>query len=476
MFEYLNEFDDMEMDVQVGPQEEIEAEVDDAPEELTPVDIAKKDPESVAVAAVEKKDDECEECEHEFYVDGKDVAKYADLNEETMLEALNDIINVNEKYGMRADNLVVVVSESTMNYARNLEKNGCALMFVKEADKDLQNRRDVQPNNADKEALKSMNDEDLKNYYEKRKELAQHSKERRADIDSKSTFGKKSFDYGAHNRDYASDAAKEMKRRGLEVNTGALQEGDEEFEEDDIEMDVQVGPDGEEKVAEDPQEANPVDAVKREYDSVVVAKDDDEFFVDVEDVQKCADINCESVIETLNGIIAANEASGITAQNLRVIITESTDLDLVNSLKECGVILEAKFSFMPKFKREPELQKYLGDLQDAENLLSAHNIDPKVGIHKAGRIALRILSIYQNVASYLYLPMCITIIGIPVYLLVRAWAWAYDSGEEEIAKAEGKKVIAKYDALISEEKDPKKKEKLQDARDKIAKGLEKLDK
>ena len=250
MFEYLNEFDDMEMDVQVGPQEEIEAEVDDAPEELTPVDIAKKDPESVAVAAVEKKDDECEECEHEFYVDAKDVAKYADLNEETMLEALNDIIDVNEKYGMRADNLVVVVSESTMNYARNLEKNGCALMFIKE--------------------------------------------------------------------------------------------GDEEFEEDDIEMDVQVGPDGEEKVTEDPQEANPVDAVKREYDSVVVAKDDDEFFVDVEDVQKCADINCESVIETLNGIIAANEASGITAQNLKVIINENTDAATIKALAEASVDFNTK--------------------------------------------------------------------------------------------------------------------------------------
>lgn len=247
MFEYLNEFDDMEMDVQVGPQEEIEAEVGDAPEELTPVDVAKKDPESVAVAAVEKKDDECEECEHEFYVDAKDVAKYADLNEETMLEALNDIIGVNEKYGMRADNLVVVVSESTMNYARNLEKNGCALMFVKE--------------------------------------------------------------------------------------------GDEEFEEDDIEMDVQVGPDGEEKVAEDPQEANPVDAVKREYDSVVVAKDDDEFFVDVEDVQKCADINCESVIETLNGIIKANEASGVTAQNLGVIISKNANPDAIELMENAGVSL-----------------------------------------------------------------------------------------------------------------------------------------
>ena len=390
VYKYIKESEDIEMDVQVGPKEEVEAEVGDKPEELTAIDLAKKEPETVVVAAVEKEKAEeaggegCEECEHEFYVDARDVEKYAELNEKTMLEALNDVIAANEADGMRADNLVVVMTESTMGYARNLEKNGAAMMFIKE--------------------------------------------------------------------------------------------NEDESEEDDIEMDVQVGPDGEEKVAEDPQEANPVDAVKRDYGTVVVAKDGDEFFVDVEDVQKCADINCESVIKTLNGIIAANEASGIRADNLKVLITESTDIDLVNSLEECGVILEAKFSFMPKFKREPELQKYLGDLEDAENLLSAHNVDPKVGIHKAGRIALRVLSIYQNVGSILYLPICITIIGIPVYLLVRAWAWAYDSGEEAVAKAEGKKVLAKYDVLISEETDDKKKEKLQDARDKIAKGLEKLDK
>lgn len=252
VFKYVTESEeDIEMDVQVGPKEEVEAEVGDKPEELTAVDLAKKEPETVVVAAVEKEkaeeagDEGCEECEHEFYVDARDVEKYAKLNEKTMLESLNDIIAANEADGMRADNLVVVMTESTMGYARNLEKNGAAMMFIKEAD--------------------------------------------------------------------------------------------EEAAEEDIEIDVQVGPDGEEKVAEDPQEANPVDAVKRDYNSVVVAKDGDEFFVDVEDVQKCADINCESVIKTLNGIIAANEEAGMEASNLKVIISENANPEAVEVMEAAGV-------------------------------------------------------------------------------------------------------------------------------------------
>lgn len=252
VFKYVTESEeDIEMDVQVGPKEEVEAEVGDKPEELTAVDLAKKEPETVVVAAVEKEkaeeagDEGCEECEHEFYVDARDVEKYAKLNEKTMLESLNDIIAANEADGMRADNLVVVMTESTMGYARNLEKNGAAMMFIKEAD--------------------------------------------------------------------------------------------EEAAEEDIEIDVQVGPDGEEKVAEDPQEANPVDAVKRDYNSVVVAKDGDEFFVDVEDVQKCADINCESVIKTLNGIIAANEEAGMEAGNLKVIIGENAKPEAVEAMEAAGV-------------------------------------------------------------------------------------------------------------------------------------------
>lgn len=247
MIKYLNE-EDIEMDVQVGPQEEID--VDAKPEEaaptqsMNPVDIAKSAPENIPVAAVHSDDqnDAGNGEKLEFYVDARDVEKYADLNEFTMIDALNSIIHCHEDAGMRADNLTIIVNESTAKYARNIEKHGGVYKFIKE------------------------------------------------------------------------DA-------------------------EDISIDVQVGPNGEDmQVEADPQEANPVDAVKRDYGSVVVAKQGDEFFTDVEDVQKCAELNCESVISTLNNIIKVNEADcDISAQNLKVIVHENTSEEIINTLKEANV-------------------------------------------------------------------------------------------------------------------------------------------
>ena len=247
MIKYLNE-EDIEMDVQVGPQEEID--VDAKPEEaaptqsMNPVDIAKSAPENIPVAAVHSDDqnDAGNEEKLEFYVDAKDVEKFADINEFTMIEALNAIIHCNEEAGMRADNTIVVVSESTAKYARNIEKHGGVYKFIREAD-------------------------------------------------------------------------------------------------EDISIDVQVGPNGEDmQVEADPQEANPVDAVKRDYGNVVVAKQGDEFFTDVEDVQKCAELNCESVIATLNNIIKVNEADcDISAQNLKVIVHENTSEEIIDALTEANV-------------------------------------------------------------------------------------------------------------------------------------------
>jgi hypothetical protein len=247
MIKYLNE-EDIAMDVQVGPQEEID--VDAKPEEaaptqsMNPVDIAKSAPENIPVAAVHSDDqnDAGNEEKLEFYVDARDVEKYADLNEFTMIDALNSIIHCHEDAGMRADNLTVIVNESTAKYARNIEKHGGVYKFIKE------------------------------------------------------------------------DA-------------------------EDISVDVQVGPNGEDmQVEADPQEANPVDAVKRDYGSVVVAKQGDEFFTDVEDVQKCAELNCESVISTLNNIIKVNEADcDISAQNLKVIVHENTSKEIIDTLTKANV-------------------------------------------------------------------------------------------------------------------------------------------
>ena len=326
------------------------------------------DPNSIVVA----KKDNCEGCS-EFYVSCADVAKYADLNEKTVLESLNDIIACNEDSGISASNLIVVMDESTRDYARNLERNGAACMFVNEAD--------------------------------------------------------------------------------------------------DINMDIQVGPNGDAmEVSEDPQEANPIDAVKRQYDSVVVAGQDKDFFVDVEDVQKCADMNCESVIETLNGIIACNEDYDINTGNLHVIVNENTNMDTFIALENAGVITEASFSILPKFHRDPELKKYIGDLKEAERFLNDKDIKTKTGILKGTRIALRIVSIIGNIGSVV---LFLSVVGIPVFIMNRVISWLADNGEEAAAVAEGKKIISAYKDLLDKTEDEKERKKIEECIAKIENGMKK---
>lgn len=381
--------EDLEMDVQVGPQEEIEAAPDDKASEiadpvvpevkeeegvqLNPVEIAKKSPETVCVGCkIENVDDK--EI-REFYVDARDVEKYADLNEKSFLESLNDIILANEGSGMGADNIVVVMDESTSCYTRTLEKNGAACVFVNEAV-------------------------------------------------------------------------------------------------EDIEMDVQVGPDKEEEsVKADPQEANPVDAVKRQYGSVVVANQGDEFFMDVEDVQKCAELNCESVIKTLNGIIDVNEQFDMNTENVIMLIGESVSPENLVSLSKAGVLMEAKFTFWPKLQRDPDLAKYTDDLKEAEALCKEKNIETKTGALNACRVALRILDIYYKVGSVVCIPAVIFVVP---YLMIRGFEWLAANGEESVAKAQGKKVIEALDKAIAAEKDKEAKQKLQDTKEKVIKSMSKV--
>ena len=231
MLNFFDESDEMTMAVQVGPDSEIVASSEDEKID-NPISAAKSDPETISVA----------KCNESYYVDCKDVVKYAKLAESNLMDSLNKIIACNE--GVNAQNLFVVVDESTMKYVPGLERYGvqCTQYVVRESD-------------------------------------------------------------------------------GV----------------DDVEMDVQVGPNEDEvKVSEDPQVVNPVDAVKREYNNVVVAKTpDDKFFTDVEDVQKCAELKCESVVETLNGIIAANE--GMSAQNLSVLIHPNTSKEVKDLMESAGV-------------------------------------------------------------------------------------------------------------------------------------------
>lgn len=238
---YLLEDDDITMDIQVGPEnDEIEVTADAEEAAPTPVDVAKADPGNIVVAGIKVDDqpDAGNEAKLEYYVDARDVEKYASVTNKTLVESLNDIIN--ENVDLNSQNINVILGESTYKYARILESCGVAYTVMKE-----------------------------------------------------------------------------------------------DTESDDINIDVQVGPNNDEiSVTADPQDANPVDVVKKSYDSVVVAQKDKDFFVDVEDVQKCADLNCESAVDTLNHIIEANADYGVDADNLIVLIKEGTYYKAIDEMKD----------------------------------------------------------------------------------------------------------------------------------------------
>ena len=264
MIRYFNEDDDINVDVQVGPNKEVEVGAD--PEEavpgakgddendvkgiVNPIAIAKADPNSVPVAAIpcdhgeEKCCKDCGEAKHEFFVDLNDVAKFANLNEYSLIDALNAIIEANEDAGMTPENLVVCCEAEDVDYAQKIDNAGGNALI----------------------------------------------------LNNKTSDGK--FD-----------------------------------------IDVQVGPNNDEvSVSADPQEANPVDAVKRNYGNVITAMKDKNFFVDAEDVQKCADLNHESAIDTLASIIEVNEEAGMTAENTIVVFDESYENEeFTNALNENSI-------------------------------------------------------------------------------------------------------------------------------------------
>ena len=58
---------------------------------------------------------------------------------------------------------------------------------------------------------------------------------------------------------------------------------------------------------------------------------------------------------------------------------------------------EAKYSFLPKFKQEPEIKKYMKDISDAEMLVNSEGIEAKTGIQKGFKIVFRVLDILWNI-------------------------------------------------------------------------------
>ena len=55
---------------------------------------------------------------------------------------------------------------------------------------------------------------------------------------------------------------------------------------------------------------------------------------------------------------------------------------------------EAKYSFLPKFKQEPEMKKYMKDISDAEMLLNSEGIEAKTGIQKCFKTGSLVLKLF----------------------------------------------------------------------------------
>ena len=147
---------------------------------------------------------------------------------------------------------------------------------------------------------------------------------------------------------------------------------------------------------------------------------------------------------------------------------------------ESAILNEAKFSFLPKLKQDPKLSKLYDALDDAKTLVESKDevVDQK-GLHEFGKIALRIYDVFLSVNHIIALPICLTIVGIPAYLIARLFAYAVKIGEEAVAVSYCKKVINSLKKLEAKSKDAKVKaeckdqiKKLEDKMNKVVKSVE----
>ena len=148
--------------------------------------------------------------------------------------------------------------------------------------------------------------------------------------------------------------------------------------------------------------------------------------------------------------------------------------------EECEVYYDtiheaAKFKFLPKIKRNEDLKKVWSDCEKAQEILNDNGTDVDKGeIVKIGDLALRILRTIDEASCILALPICLTVVGIPVYLLCRLIVYAERIGEDMLGEMYAKKVIASLNKLKSDSKDPKVKAKVDEQLEKVKDSLKEL--
>ena len=170
-------------------------------------------------------------------------------------------------------------------------------------------------------------------------------------------------------------------------------------------------------------------------------------------------------------------------KSTEVVFSNSNDKE-VREAKEptsdpsADILTEAEFSFWPKFKKSPELKKYqrlAGECQTELNKLG-ENVETLAQAEKAVSLIGRFISLFDNIASIAALPICLTIVGIPVYLFVRVIVFAEESINEAIAADAYKRSHTQLINIANKQTDKKKKEEILKAAEKIDKEYEKFKK
>ena len=157
------------------------------------------------------------------------------------------------------------------------------------------------------------------------------------------------------------------------------------------------------------------------------------------------------------------------------ILTEDT-IVVVEGYEDClteaiimGTYIEEKatFSFLPRFSEKENYKELANTIEDAEDLLNSEGKSSETGLHKFGKIALRLLDLYYNVGSVISLISCVTIVGIIPHLIARLIEYAIQLGKHDVAESYTDKCIRKLTNLKKEVKDSKKEAQIQKQIDKL---------
>ncbi len=154
-------------------------------------------------------------------------------------------------------------------------------------------------------------------------------------------------------------------------------------------------------------------------------------------------------------------------------IEEAMMLEFANA----GVysITEAKFNFLPKFKKDPALAKLQNEAKEAEMILNNKGENDENTVKRCFQLALRILDVIVNIDSVFTTLPAFLIVGLPIHLALRGVSLALNYGQEFFAREQATKCIQKLVNLKDKVKDSEEKEKIQKQIDKLNEKIKDLE-